>query len=400
MRASILLSLIFFVISDQANTDEVDKIIEKRKEIREETYVVGVKDEPYKTATLPTGVKEVVMTDATGRKMKCHIPDGSAPPNTEIRASSEVEQEDDTDTGDLSRNQVVNKLRQLYSDKCITKTKDYWTYSVCPFKMVEQYHVEKNQKQMQFDLGFFVEPTVEEEDDMSHSLLSDYAQIYEKGTQKRSTRVTYRCQGDKSKKAEILSIEEPEELKYHIVVLTPGVCTGGKSMQNKDKSPNQLLLEYQNQCIFHNAGWWTYKHCHLLNLTQFHKENQAVAEKNTAAKWVMVAEFGLGELPKMSSSQVVKHGNVVVADRPEESYVSFRYNGGTPCDIGSQTKRETEVRWYCDPNEVNALHSVKEVSTCKYQMKIGANALCSHPAFTPTKPLVHEIECRPLTADE
>jgi len=320
------------------------------------------------------------------------MPDGSTP-DVEIRASSNEEESDPISD---NRQDVIANIKAELGEICLKKLIGYWTYAVCPFKFVEQYYLEKGRKQMQFDLGFFVE---DEEPEGAHSALPAYAQFYTKGTQKRKAKITFKC----GETTELKSMTEAEELSYEFVITTPHVCT--KKVDPSKQTPYQLILPYQNQCIFLNAGWWTYKHCHLLNVTQFHRENRAAADADTmkqqAANWVTVADFGLGEFPKsVKPAEISTYGNVHVATRPEETYISYTYIGGTPCDIGSLQKRETEVRWYCDMEEVNAISSIKEISSCKYVMKVVARSLCSHPAFTPVKAMVHEIDCRPLEADK
>lgn len=371
---------------------KLESIIDSRSKNREQQYIVGVQKKPHVSSEVPGGVKVVMMTDATGRKMRCLMPDGSMP-NTEIRAAAdEPESEPDSD----NRQDVISKIKAELGEVCLKKLVGYWTYAVCPFEMVEQYHLEKGRKQMQFDLGFYVEE--KEEAEGMHSELPAYAQYYTEGTQKRKTKIIYKC----GKATELKTMLEPEELSYEFVVETPHVCV--KKLDPSKQTPYQLILPYQNTCIFLNAGWWTYKYCHLQNVTQFHRENQATAAADgakTAANWVTVADFGLGEFPKsVKPSEMSSYGKLVIAAKPEDTYLSYKYVGGTACDIGSLHKRETEVRWYCNAEETNAIASIKEVSSCKYQMRVVAKSLCSHPAFAPVKALLHEIDCRPVQEEK
>ena len=61
---------------------------------------------------------------------------------------------------------------------------------------------------------------------------------------------------------------------------------------------------------------------------------------------------------------------------------------GTPCDVADQRSRRTEVRFYCNRNELQVFTSVKEIATCQYVVRVSTKLLCEHEAFTPKMPLV------------
>lgn len=388
MRALRHLALLVGALGS-AQDAQVEIIVKERAQKREEHFVVGIQETAHPFNDVPKGLKEVVMTHANGQKMRCLLPDGTGPPNTEI-----VAQDDETDTANLNhdRGQVIKALKKALGRTCLSKVVGYWTYDVCPFDRVEQYHMERNVKSMQFDLGFYNKATAKESGD--HSQLPNYKQEFTDGTQKRKTTVIFKCdKGTTQSQHALASVTEPSELSYVMTITTPLVCFHPK--ESGKLTPAELLMPFRNQCIFLNTGWWTYKHCHLHNLTQYHKEN--LAAQQAESQWVTVADFGLGEVVKSNTGF---NGELHVADKPEDTYMSWTYKGGTPCDIGSKLERETEVRWYCDLAETNALAGIKEVSTCKYQMKVTTRSLCSHPAFKPVMPLVHEIDCRPLALGE
>ncbi len=88
---------------------------------------------------------------------------------------------------------------------------------------------------------------------------------------------------------------------------------------------------------------------------------------------------------------------VVPGARVEDTYVRFLYSGGTPCDLGDKVPRSTEVRFHCAPSDTSiaALDGITETTSCQYILKVKTRLLCTHPAFAPQAPAVHEISCRP-----
>ena len=51
---------------------------------------------------------------------------------------------------------------------------------------------------------------------------------------------------------------------------------------------------------------------------------------------------------------------------------------GTLCDLNQQPRR-TRVLYVCYPAGKNEIYSLKEVSTCEYEVVVLTNVLCSHP---------------------
>merc|ERR1719354_453906 len=69
---------------------------------------------------------------------------------------------------------------------------------------------------------------------------------------------------------------------------------------------------------------------------------------------------------------------------------------GTQCDLNNEP-RKAKILYMCYPTGRNEILSVKETSTCEYEVIVLTSALCTHPHFKPDEVTEHGIKCRPLT---
>lgn len=121
----------------------------------------------------------VALTLGDGLSYYCHIPSpnpsiSTPPPTSSLVPILSPESTPSTSTlsptvsppnvraGEVlvgfSLKETVNRVRSTLGERCLTYTRDYWSYSVCPFKKVTQFHYEGNDQTAittQFSLGTF-----------------------------------------------------------------------------------------------------------------------------------------------------------------------------------------------------------------------------------------------------
>jgi hypothetical protein len=349
---------------------------------------------------------------------------------------------------------VAKHLKKHLDAPCYLKTEGYWTYEVCPFDAVNQFHFEGGERSPLFNLGHY-DP--EGSRALSYSLSKRrwyspkeeeamrpfvYVQRFTGGSGGRLTTVQFRCLPDefagkkkiKSTKAEFKSVKEEEPLEYDVIVRTSLVCKesldrlAGISKPANALSPSVtsssdplfqallLLQAFEKQCIFHHSGWWSYKICYMENLIQYHAEQQQKkltdAEVKSGAKpqfeTVTTVEYSLGawQLPQhwteyeVTDTALTSVFHLHNDSSPEDSYLSLKYSGGTKCDLTGQA-RSTELRLKCnEESNTPRVLSIQETATCQYITVMETNLLCSHPAFKIQHPETLQIRCAPLDADE
>eukprot|EP00088_Acartia_fossae_P000876 TRINITY_DN10336_c0_g1_i4.p1 TRINITY_DN10336_c0_g1~~TRINITY_DN10336_c0_g1_i4.p1 ORF type:complete len:548 (-),score=123.65 TRINITY_DN10336_c0_g1_i4:498-2024(-) len=76
-------------------------------------------------------------------------------------------------------------------------------------------------------------------------------------------------------------------------------------------------------------------------------------------------------------------------------YYEITMDDGTVCDLNSEP-RKTKILYMCYPTGRNEILSVKETSTCEYEVIVLTSVLCTHPHFKPDEVTEHGIKCRPL----
>lgn len=77
-------------------------------------------------------------------------------------------------------------------------------------------------------------------------------------------------------------------------------------------------------------------------------------------------------------------------------YLEQEMSDGTPCDLIDNKPRSTKVLYVCFAHGKNEVYSLKEVSTCNYEVVILAPGLCAHPNFKPQQVSENLIQCEPL----
>jgi len=183
----------------------------------------------------------------------------------------------------------------------------------------------------------------------------------------------------------------------------PKVVAASAASSNPYTGPSVLGILEQlfttQACAYRLESYWTYELCHGRYLRQYHEER--------SGKEIKVQEYSLGKFTKEMFDQLVveeqKDVDSEITRRPPTKriegmsmpYHEVAMEGGDLCDL-SGSPRRTRVLYVCYPAGRNEVYSLKEVSTCEYELVVLTAGLCSHPDYTPEESTEHAIACRPL----
>lgn len=151
-------------------------------------------------------------------------------------------------------------------------------------------------------------------------------------------------------------------------------------------------------CSYRIESYWTYEVCHGNYIKQFHEEREGKTSKRQ--------EYFLGKWDKQKTDQLRE--TLAQAESDGEKlkfkkidglslpYLEFEMTDGTSCDLINNQPRVTKVLYVCYALGKNEVYSLKEVSTCNYEVIILTPTLCAHPSFKPTVTAENNINCVPL----
>lgn len=150
-------------------------------------------------------------------------------------------------------------------------------------------------------------------------------------------------------------------------------------------------------CSYRIESYWTYEVCHGNYVKQFHEEREG--------KSIKVQEYFLGKWTKDKTEELAQ--KLGEAEKRGEKFKTIRIDGvnlpyleiemtdGTFCDLNGEY-RITNVQYVCYPHGKNEVYSLKETSTCNYEVVILTPTLCVHPSFNPKEANDNTINCIPL----
>jgi len=160
-----------------------------------------------------------------------------------------------------------------------------------------------------------------------------------------------------------------------------------------------ILSLKETKCSYRLEPYWTYEVCHGLHVRQFHEE------KGNGPGKVKLQEFYLGRVIENDNNaegeikaKEAKDYKIQTRDIDGRAtpFYNFTMDNGTPCDINNNKPRRVDILYICHPTSNNEVMSVKEVSTCEYEVIILTPHLCENPAFMVQESPVHDIKCLPL----
>ena len=145
-----------------------------------------------------------------------------------------------------------------------------------------------------------------------------------------------------------------------------------------------------SKCAYRLEHYWTYELCHGKSLRQYHEERDG--------KNIKVTEYFLGHYNKethdVKLKEEIEHdksgGRKPLRKKIESINMPFYelvMKDGTLCDLNGMP-RTTRVQYVCYPNGNHDIYSLKESSTCEYEVVVLSSLLCKkfvdfscHPAL-------------------
>lgn len=164
----------------------------------------------------------------------------------------------------------------------------------------------------------------------------------------------------------------------------------------------QLLerLFVQSQCAYRLEHYWTYELCHGKNLRQYHEEREGKGIKTTEYFLGYYSTEMHAENKKEYEENVQQKHHRKPLHKKIESlnmpYYEIVMKDGTLCDLNGQT-RTTRVHYVCYPTGKNEIYSLKESSTCEYEVVVLTSVLCNHPDYRPEESKERIINCQPAS---
>ncbi|KAK3872509.1 hypothetical protein Pcinc_022406 [Petrolisthes cinctipes] len=163
--------------------------------------------------------------------------------------------------------------------------------------------------------------------------------------------------------------------------------------------PFELItpLFKKQTCNLRLDSYWTYELCHGLYIKQYREEREG---KTTRLHEYVLGEFSSEDLSRMTKEEqgrVFKHGSVPTTsvEGVEMPYFMFNYTGGTVCDLTKQP-RASHVLFVCYEQGRHDIYSIKETSTCEYEIVVLSPLICDHPAFRPRDQPQTSLHCIPM----
>ncbi|PSN40562.1 Endoplasmic reticulum lectin 1 [Blattella germanica] len=172
-------------------------------------------------------------------------------------------------------------------------------------------------------------------------------------------------------------------------------------------NPLELLapLFTQSSCSYRLESYWTYELCHGRYVRQYHEEREG--------KKVKLQEFFLGRWNKTQFAKLNEelsraeslekdmrdskssHNEVPMkkVDGLNMAYLQVNMSDGTICDLNGKP-RLTKVLYVCYNHGKHDIFSLKETSTCEYEVIVLSPLLCQHPK--PQESGENIINCLPV----
>lgn len=189
--------------------------------------------------------------------------------------------------------------------------------------------------------------------------------------------------------------------KYKCTIPAVSNKNEGKQIDNDlGPSPAELLIPLflTNSCSYRIESYWTYEVCHGRYIKQFHEEREG--------KTIKSQDYILGKWNQSLTDKLIDFYKDIDKEHNKIQYAKVEgvklpaividMVDGTLCDLLDGEPRISRVHYVCDTQGKNEIYSLKETTTCNYEIIILTSLLCSHPLYKPEKQTEHKIHCYPL----
>ncbi|KAG8223588.1 hypothetical protein J437_LFUL004108 [Ladona fulva] len=181
---------------------------------------------------------------------------------------------------------------------------------------------------------------------------------------------------------ESLSVTTQNNEKYKCIIPRYTEKEKETSENYTGSSPLGLLfpLFTQSSCSYRLEPYWTYELCHGKYIRQYHEERDG--------RKVKLQEYILGVLDfklfKSLSEEWDKKEKTEIPvkkiDGINMPYLQLDMVDGTICDLNGKP-RTTRVLYVCHLHGKHEIYSLKESSTCEYEVVVLSPLLCAHPKY-------------------
>ncbi|KAJ8921460.1 hypothetical protein NQ315_003078 [Exocentrus adspersus] len=201
--------------------------------------------------------------------------------------------------------------------------------------------------------------------------------------------------------AESVIVTSLHQEKYRCTI--PNISEKESDPNEKYEGPSALKLISplftQTTCSFRLESYWTYEVCHGRYIRQYHEDREG--------KKIRVQEYILGKwdekylenlLETAKEEEIDDNAQIPVKkiDNANLPYFELIMDNGTACDLNNNKPRMTKVLYVCYVHGKHEVYSLKETSTCVYEIIILSPLLCTHPKYKPKETGEHKISCVPL----
>ncbi|RZC34923.1 PRKCSH domain containing protein [Asbolus verrucosus] len=201
--------------------------------------------------------------------------------------------------------------------------------------------------------------------------------------------------------SENIIVTTSHQEKYRCVL--PNIQEKEAISEEKYDGPTALELISplfsQSSCSYRLESYWTYEVCHGRFIRQYHEDREGKKVKlqeYTLGRWdeklyeKSLAEAREAERDKNTQIPVKKIDNVNLP------YVEIVMGNGTLCDLNQNKPRQTRVLYVCYIHGKHEVYSLKETSTCQYEIIILSPLVCGHPKYKPKETGENKINCIPV----
>lgn len=171
--------------------------------------------------------------------------------------------------------------------------------------------------------------------------------------------------------------------------------------EKRNMSPFHLLeiLFTRGFCSKRLEQYWSYELCHGKFLRQYHSTNSL--GKNSIAQEFYLGKFQMSdfklyeeEYEKEMEEYKTRGGArpTIIIEGHARPYVRINMTSGTQCDLTNKN-RMSKVFYVCSEENKHEIYSLKETSTCEYEVIVLSPLLCNHEDFRIDTNMEQDITC-------